>query len=319
MRAARVVEFGKPEMLQVVEIEEPRPMADGVLIAVRAAGVNPSDVGNLAGRFSQTTLPRTPGRDYAGVVVKGPAELLGKEVWGTGGELGFTRDGTHALYVAVPRSAVREKPAALSMEQAAVVGASFVTAWLAVVRTAQVTAGETFLVTGSRGAVGSAAVQIARWRGVRTIGVQRGAEGGEADLVVDSERENVAKRVLELTSGCGVSACLDTVGGALFDVALACLGLRGRLVAITAKGDGRVSFDIRDFYHRELRLLGVDSLKLDSSGAAEVMDELRDGFDSGALRPPSIRAYPLAQAPEAYAALASGRAPGKPVLLASTS
>lgn len=214
---------------------------------------------------------------------------------------------------------MREKPAALSMEQAAVVGASFVTAWLAVVRTAQVTAGETFLVTGSRGAVGSAAVQIARWRGVRTIGVQRGAEGGEADLVVDSERENVAKRVLELTSGCGVSACLDTVGGALFDVALACLGLRGRLVAITAKGDGRVSFDIRDFYHRELRLLGVDSLKLDSSGAAEVMDELRDGFSSGALRPPSIRAYPLAQAPEAYAALASGRAPGKPVLLASTS
>ncbi|MGD0667692.1 MAG: zinc-binding alcohol dehydrogenase family protein [Bryobacteraceae bacterium] len=319
MQAARVVEFGEPETLRVVEIEEPRPAADEVLIAVRAAGVNPSDVANLAGRFSQTTLPRTPGRDYAGVVAKGPSELLGKEVWGTGGDLGFTRDGSHAQYVVVPRSAVREKPTMLSMEQAAAVGAPFVTAWLAMVRTAQVTAGETLLVTGSRGAVGSAAVQIARWRGVRTIGVQRGTEGGDADLVVDSEREDVAKRVLELTSGRGASACLDTVGGALLDAALACLGLRGRLVAITAKGDGRVSFDLRDFYHRELRLLGVDSLKLDSTGAAEVMNELRDGFTAGALRVPSIQVYPLAQASEAYAALASGRATGKPVLLASTS
>jgi NADPH:quinone reductase-like Zn-dependent oxidoreductase len=101
-----MLEFGKPEALRVVEIEEPRPKPDEVLIAVRAAGVNPS----------QTTLPRTPGRDYAGVVVQGPPELLGKEVGGTGGELGFTRDGSHAQYVVAPRGAVREKPAVLSTE-----------------------------------------------------------------------------------------------------------------------------------------------------------------------------------------------------------
>ena len=105
MRAARMLEFGKPEALRVVEIEEPRPKPDEVLIAVRAASVN----------SSQTTLPRTPGRDYAGVVVQGPPELLGKEVWGTGGELGFTRD-SHTQYVVAPRGAVREKPAVLSTE-----------------------------------------------------------------------------------------------------------------------------------------------------------------------------------------------------------
>jgi len=319
MRAARVLEFGGPEVLRVVDIDEPRPAPDEVLIAVRAAGVNPSDVGNLAGRFSRTTLPRTPGRDYAGVVTQGPPELAGKEVWGTGGDLGFTRDGSHAQYVVVPRGAVREKPAVLSMEQAAAVGVPFVTAWLAVVRTVELTAGETLLVTGSRGAVGSAAVQIARWRGARTIGVQRGTQGCGADLLVDSEREDVAKRVLELTSGRGASACLDTVGGPLFDIALACLGVRGRLVAITAKGDGRVSFDLRDFYHRELRLLGVDSLKLDSTGAAVALDELREGFVSRALRPPGTQGFPLAQAAEAYAAVAGGRATGKPVLVSSSS
>jgi NADPH:quinone reductase-like Zn-dependent oxidoreductase len=319
MLAARMIEFGKPEALRVVEIEDPRPTPDEVLIAVRAAGVNPSDIGNLAGRFSRTKLPRTPGRDYAGVVVEGPPELLGKEVWGTGGELGFTRDGSHAQYVVVPGGAVREKPASLSFEQAAGIGVPFVTAWLAVVQAAQVTAGETFLVTGSRGSVGSAAVQIARWRGVRTIGVQRGTRGGGADVVLDSDREDVAKRVLELTSGRGADACLDAVGGPLFDVALASLGRGGRLAAITAKGDGRVSFDLRDFYHRELRLIGVDSLQLDTTGAAKVLDELREGFTSRDLRPADIQTYPLAQASDAYAAIASGRVTGKLVLLASPS
>jgi NADPH:quinone reductase-like Zn-dependent oxidoreductase len=319
MLAARILEFGKPEALRVMEIDEPRPAPDELLIAVRAAGVHPSDMGNLAGRFPQTKPPRTPGRDYAGVVVQGPAEWLRKEVWGTGAELGFTRDGSHAQYVAVPRAAVREKPAALSMEQAAVAGAPFVTAWLAVVRAAAVTSGETMLVTGSRGAVGSAAVQIARWRGARAIGVQRGGEGGDADTVVDSEREDVAKRVLELTAGLGADACLDTVGGPLFDAVLACLGLRGRLVAITAKGDGRVTFDLRDFYHRELRLLGVDSLKLGASGAAEVLDELGEGFLAGALRAPSVQAFPLERAADAYAAVANGTATGKPVLVVSAS
>jgi len=313
-----MLEFGKPETLRVEEIEEPRPAPDEVLVAVRAAGVNPSDVGNLAGRFRQTTLPRTPGRDYAGVVVRGPAEWLGKEVWGTGAELGFTRDGSHAEYIAVPAGALREKPAALSMEQAAAVGAPFVTAWLAVAAAAQVMPGETLLVTGSRGAVGSAAVQIARWRGARTIGVQRGPEGGAADATVDPEREDVAQRVAEITAGSGASACLDTVGGPLFDTALACLGLRGRLVAITAKGDGRVTFDLRDFYHRELRLLGVDSLKLGAAGAAQVLDQLRDGFNSRALLPPAVEARPLAEAPDAYAALASGNAAGKLVLRPSS-
>lgn len=319
MRAARMIEFGKPEALQVVEIEEPHPTPDEVLIAVRAAGVNPSDIGNLAGRFPQTKLPRTPGRDYAGVVVQGPPELLGKEVWGTGGELGFTRDGSHAQYIVAPRGAVREKPAILSIEQAAGIGVPFVTAWLAVVEAAHVTTGETFVVTGSRGSVGSAAVQIARWRGARTIGVQRGATGGGADVVLDSDREDIVKRILELTSGRGADACLDAVGGPLFDIALASLARGGRLAAITAKGDGRVSFDLRDFYHRELRLIGVDSLKLDTTGAAKVLDELRDGFTSRALHPADIQTYPLAQASDAYAAIVSGRATGKVVLLASPS
>jgi NADPH:quinone reductase len=85
-------------------------------VEVQAAAVNRSDVLNARGSFAFTTLPRIPGRDFAGAVVEGPPELVGKEVWGTGGgELGFLRDGSHARYLAVPRNAVVPKSATLSV------------------------------------------------------------------------------------------------------------------------------------------------------------------------------------------------------------
>ena len=77
---------------------------------VMAASINPSDVKNVAGAMEQTTLPRTPGRDFAGVVQAGPSGWIGAEVWGTGGDTGFTRDGTHAELIAVPVASLRRKP-----------------------------------------------------------------------------------------------------------------------------------------------------------------------------------------------------------------
>src|SRR5580704_12454559 len=126
MKAARIVEFGDPTKLRIVEMDRPRPGLSDVLVQVKAAGVNPSDVSNLAGKFEQTKLPRVPGRDYAGIVVEGPSDLIGKEVWGTGAELGFTRDGAHAEFVVVPAASIRAKPKNLSMEQSAI-GLPFLT------------------------------------------------------------------------------------------------------------------------------------------------------------------------------------------------
>ena len=313
MKAARILEFGDPAKLQIVEADRPKPGAGQVLIAVHAAGINPSDISNLAGKFSQTKLPRIPGRDYSGVVVEGPEELCGMEAWGTGGELGFTQDGTHAEFVVVPAASVRPKPRNLSMEQAAV-GVPLVTASMAV-DAARLRSGETFVVTGSQGSVGSAAVQIAKWQGAKVIGVQLGKEKGFADDVIDSQQEDVAKRITELTSGRGADACLDTVGGPLFDAALAGLGHRGRFVAIPAAKDERVSFNLRDFYHRLLTLIGVDSLGLDAVGAGQILAKLTEGFESSHLQPPEVRTVPLERAVDAYAEMASGKTSGKLVLV----
>ena len=130
MRAIRFRTFGDPSVLGVAEIAAPAIGETTALVRIMAASINPSDVKNVAGAMKQTTLPRTPGRDFAGVVEAGPAEWAGAAVWGTGGDTGFTRDGTHAEMIAVPVASLRRKPDNLSFDQAASVGVNYMAAWL---------------------------------------------------------------------------------------------------------------------------------------------------------------------------------------------
>jgi NADPH2:quinone reductase len=101
MKALQFSRTGDLAALQVVELPTPVPATGEVLVQIKAAGLNPSDVKNVLGRFPYTTMPRVPGRDFAGVVVEGPQALIGQEVWGTGKEIGFLRDGSHAGYIAL--------------------------------------------------------------------------------------------------------------------------------------------------------------------------------------------------------------------------
>lgn len=119
MRAIRFEAFGDPSVLKVVEMAAPAADESTALVRIMAASINPSDAKNVAGAMKQTTLPRIPGRDFAGVVEAGPAKWIGAEVWGTGGDTGFTRDGTHAELIAVPMASLRRKPDTLSFDQAA--------------------------------------------------------------------------------------------------------------------------------------------------------------------------------------------------------
>src|SRR5581483_11459569 len=117
MKAIQIQQFGEPASALKL-IDAPRQwLRDGdVRVRIEAAGINPSDVVNIRGGFSSTTLPRTPGRDFAGEVVEGPERLIGLRVWGTGSDIGSTRDGTHAESIDIPAEAVAERPAALSAE-----------------------------------------------------------------------------------------------------------------------------------------------------------------------------------------------------------
>src|ERR1700741_1920128 len=179
MRALRFTGFGDPGVLHVTDLTNPTATAEEAVSRVEAASVNPSDVKNVAGSMSWTVLPRTPGRDFAGVVIGGPSEWQGAAVWGTGGDTGFTRDGSHAELMSVPVAALVCKPERLSFDEASTVGVNFVVAWYGAVETAQLAAGETIAVFGVSGGVGGAVAQIARALGARGIGVDRLQPGSD--------------------------------------------------------------------------------------------------------------------------------------------
>src|ERR1700731_2570124 len=157
MRALKFYQTVSLEDLHVEEVSVPIPAAGEVLVEVKAAAINPSDVKNVQGKMHETTVPRIPGRDFAGTIVKGPDDRLGKWVFGWGGNLGFGRDGSHGHCLAVPATAVLPLPRNLGFEQAAGIGVAYITAWGALVNAAQIRAGETALILGTTGAVGGAA------------------------------------------------------------------------------------------------------------------------------------------------------------------
>jgi NADPH:quinone reductase len=313
MKALQFKSFGSPDVLEYVDVPTPECDSESAVIQVRSASVNPSDVKNVSGHFDHTVPPRVPGRDFSGIVVKGPSEWIGKEVWGTGGDIGFTRDGSHAEFIKVPVAALSRKPSTLSHEEASAIGVNFVVAWLGTVTYAQLTEGETIAVIGVGGGVGGAVTQIAKARGCRVIGIDRAApaEGSPAAELIDAFvpfDDNTANRVRELTNG-GVDVVYDSVGGIAFETALHLVKRRGRVVEISGTGKRRVDFDLIDFYHNETQLFGADSAKLGVAESAPLMTALVEGFESGKLRAPMIaHRFDLAHGQDAYRAVAAGTA-----------
>lgn len=322
MKSLRFHQFGRPaEQLRVEELPTPQAGEGQVLVRVAAASVNPSDVKNVQGIMHQTTLPRTPGRDFAGRAVAGQADRVGEEVWGTGGDLGFTRDGTHSQFLVLPASAVVARPNELSAEAAACCGVTFVTAAYGLAE-AGLAPGMTVAVIGVFGGVGRAAAQVARLRGATVIGIARSAPPADlpasmsAVALVDSSREDPATMVRARTGGRGADIVFDTVGGPMLLEGFRLLAPRGRLIEITAGRDPNVTINVRDFYHQQARLIGIDSLALDATACGALLRDLSAGFARGDLAPPPIAAtYPLEAATSAYAAVEAGRGEGRHVLL----
>jgi len=285
--------------------------AHEVLIEVRAAAVNPSDVKAATGLMPYAVFPRTSGRDYAGVVIDGPSGTIGREVFGSSGDLGIRRDGTHATHLTVEAEATVEKPKGLSWEEAAGIGVPFVTAMEGFRRAGIPKQGETVLIMGVTGKVGQAAVQIATWHGARVIGVTRKAEPYEGHTnspveVIDASATDVAARARELTNGRGVDIVFNTVGDPYFQAAHKSLALRGRQILIAAI-DRIVQFNILEFYRGQHTYVGIDTLGLSSIATGDVLRELSPGFAGGKLKPFPINPaaiYPLEEARRAFVAVA---------------
>jgi NADPH:quinone reductase len=285
--------------------------SDQVLIEVKAAAVNPSDVKAATGLMPYAVFPRTPGRDYAGIVIDGPREAIGREVFGSSGDLGIRRDGTHASHLAIEMDAIVDKPKEISWEEAAGIGVPFVTAIEGLRRAGMPRSGECVLILGVNGKVGQAAAQIATWHGARVIGVVRRNESYEGHAskkidVIDSSAVDIAARVRQLTDGHGADVVFNTVGDPYFQAAHKSLALRGRQILIAAINPV-VPFNILEFYRGQHVYVGIDTLSLSSAATGELLRELLPGFAAGHLRPFPIdpaAIYPLNDAKRAFAAVA---------------
>ncbi len=239
--------------------------ADQVLVEVRAAGVNPSDVKAAIGLMPYAVFPRTPGRDYAGVVIEGPRDLVGREVFGSSGDLGIRQDGSHATHLLVEAEAVVEKPGSITLDEAAGIGVPFVTAWEGFSRAGPPESGDTVLVLGLNGKVGQAAAQIATWRGARVIGVVRKDEPYEGHAsspveVIDSSRTDVAARVRELTGGRGADVVLHMANTpASFVEGIEMLKRGGMMLEMGNFADtGETSLNVhRHVCSKNIRLIGL--------------------------------------------------------------
>jgi NADPH:quinone reductase len=312
MRRLRVLR--KADSLAAIDLrlencEPPRRGADELLIALHAAGVNRSDVAAALGRMPQAVWPRTPGRDWAGVVIEGPAQLIGQEVFGAGGDLGITRDGTHASHLVVPRDAAVAKPATLTLAEAGALGVPFVTALQGLRRAGMPKPGEVVLVTAINGMVGQAAAQIAAMHGARVFGVTRRAEAFAqphvAVRMIDGSGADLAAVLRDETAGHGADIVYNTVGSPYFAAANQAMAHGGRQILISTV-ERPVPFDIFAFYRGEHSLFGIDSLALDATASAALLRALLPGFAGGQLRPLAVvesASYPLERAMDAYQAV----------------
>jgi NADPH:quinone reductase-like Zn-dependent oxidoreductase len=322
MQALRFNQTGDLKYLELVEIPTPTLGKDEVLIEVKAGRLNRNDISNVMGRLPYTTIPRTPGRDYSGVIQQGPAELIGKEVWGTGKENGFIQDGSHAAFMKVHRSAISMKPQSLSFVEAANCGTPYSTAWGAI-QSCHVREGTRIVIIGANGAVGNAAVELAKKNKANVLGLVRSEEHLAtvkeqdvfADLLPNTADEKALKSLIWKYFPQGPDVIFDTTGHWL-PSSISALGKFGQVAVIVAPGNGQVTISVRDLYRNGASIVGVNSLLYSASECATIFDSLAKDFDQHLLRAPqNIKTYALKDALGVYKAVQDGSTTGMHVFI----
>lgn len=247
MKAIVVKETGKPDVLELQEVERPKAAADQVLIRVEAISVNFADIKARQGQYHGVAADAafTPGLDCAGVVVETGEDVkrfkAGQRV------MAFPSGGAYAEFVVAPESLVYPIPDGLSSETAAASLTVGVTAYNVIRKMARLEQGESILIHAAAGGIGSTAIQLAKLFGasriIGTVGSDEKMEKAKsfgADEVINYRTDDFVEKVNKLTNGKGVDVILDTVAGENFEKSLKCLAPFGRIVSFGHANDGSV-------------------------------------------------------------------------------
>lgn len=314
MKAIRVAAFGEPEVMQITDVPDLQPDADQVLVRLHAAGINPVDTYIRAGHYAQKpALPYTPGTDGAGVVLADAAGFAaGERVYIRGGA------GTYAEMVLCAPAQVYPLPARTTFEEGAALGVPYGTAFRALFGRGGGRAGETVLVHGATGGVGTAAVQLAKAAGLRVFGTGGTAAGLDlirengASAVFNHREAGYLDRILAATEGRGVDLILEMLANVNLGNDLTLLAPRGRVVVIGSRGP--VVIDPRQAMARDAEIRGMMFGHTEPEELVEIYRAIQAGLEAGRLRPQIAQIFPLAQAPAGHRAVMQSGARGKIIL-----
>jgi NADPH:quinone reductase len=319
MKAVQVQQFGGPEVLVLEEVPAPKPGSGEVLVHVRAAGVNPYDTYMRAGTYAvKPSLPYTPGSDAAGTV-----EAVGSGVTkvkpGDRVYTAKTITGAYAEYALALESQVYLLPEKISFVQGAGLWVPYGTAYTALHHHAHARAGETLLIHGASGGVGTAAVQFARAQGltvIGTAGTQRGLELVKkegAHHVFDHTKAGYAEEIQKVTGGKGVDVILEMLANVNLATDLKLLALHGRVIVIGNRGE--ITINPRELMARRAMVRGFTLWAATEAESVEIHAAIAAGLENSTLRPIVGKELPLKEAPKAHQEVMAPGAFGKIVLI----
>jgi NADPH2:quinone reductase len=339
MKAVFFRKHGGNEVLEYGDWPEREPEAGEVRIAIRAVALNHLDLFVRNG-MPGVPLPQVPGADGAGVVdavgagveglAPGDRVLIQPGVFCTSCEfcrageqsicvrfkmLGEHLPGTFAEKVVVPARNVFPMPARLTFEQAAAFPLAYQTAWRMILGRGALRPGQTVLIHGAGGGVGSAAVEVAILAGARVFATTSGAEKAQrlreegVELVLDYRKEDVAKSVRAETGKRGVDVVIDCVGEQTWASSLQAVAKGGRIVTCGATTGPNPKEEIRLIFWKQISILGT------TMANDREFRELLSAVAAGRLTPRIDRVFPIERVREAYARLEEGRQHGKIVLV----
>lgn len=299
MKAIRVSQFGGPEVLQLVQLPDPVPSGDQILIKLEAIGVNPVDTYLRAGKYPKLpNLPYTPGSDGAGTNVK-----TGERVY-----LSRSLTGSYAEMCLASPDQVHSLPDNCSFQDGAALGVPASTAYHALFHKGQIKKGQRVLIRGASGAVGLAALQMAKGHGCWVAGTASSPEGqklvkeqGADEVCGHDETEGKFDVILEMLANSGLQKDLEQASP------------RGTIVIVGNRGE--IQIDPRLTMTGDLTVKGMSLGNATPEELKEIHAGLNLALTEGTLRPIIRKAYPLAQAAQAHIDVLESGAAGKLILV----
>lgn len=310
MKAAYITETGSPDVIQFADQPDPEPGTTEVLVKVAAVAVNPIDTYIRSGAVAlPIEFPYIIGCDLAGTVEACGSEVTrfkpGDRVWGSNQSL-FGRKGTFAEYAAVDQDWLYPTPDNQSDAEAAAGALVGITAHLGIALHGQLQLGETLLVNGGTGGVGSSVVQLAKAAGARVITTAGTPEKLEAckqlgaDLALDYHSESLDDDIAAFAEETGgVNLWFETQREPTFDRTIGLLAKRGRLILMAGR-DARPEFPVGPFYVKDLRMLGFAMFNATPDEQRTSAEAMNAAYTAGQWKPNIGQSFPLAEAAAAH-------------------